>query len=552
MVKTDVAIIGGGPAGATTGAFIKKYRPDLDVVILERERFPRDHVGESHLPVISAILDEMGVWDKVEAAGFPIKVGATFKWGTRNDLWHTDFLVGEQFEDLPRPNRFVGQRQKTAFQVDRSIYDEILLDHAASLGCHVHEETSVRSVEHEGDRVTGLLTEPIGRVEAKTYIDTSGESGVLRRALGIGIEAPTALRNIAIWKYWQDAEWAETVGKGATRVQILSLHWGWIWFIPITSTRTSVGLVLPAAHYKESGLSTDAIYAKAVAEEPMISHLLEHATPEPEISATKDWNFVADRLVGENWFLAGDSCGFADPILSAGMTLAHTSARKVAFTVMELERGEVDPGWLKSQYDEGHRGQIRHHMQFADYWYSSNGHFVDLKNFCADLAEGAGITLTPEDAFRWLATGGFTMDTPGVAAALTYRLRDIKYLTAEIVGERWDWELTKTNSWKLNMQGTKKGVMAEYVDGRVKQTACLRRGPKVLPIIDVFKHLLNSLNRETDSIKVLEATVNAMVSQDQIEIERAPMLVVEAMEAMVAEGWIEGKLNPDRPCIKVD
>ncbi|MBX3111030.1 MAG: tryptophan 7-halogenase [Fimbriimonadaceae bacterium] len=551
-MKTDVAIIGGGPAGATVGTLVKKYRPDLDVTILEREVFPRDHVGESHLPAISAVLDEMGVWDKVEAAGFPVKVGATFKWGSREDLWHTDFLVGEKYEDLPRPAKFVGQRAKTAYQVDRSVYDKILLDHAAAQGCRVHQGTGVRSVGRDGDFVTGLVADPgLGEVEAKYYVDASGDSGVLRRALDIGVDSPTKLRNIAVWKYWNDAEWAETIGKGATRVQILSLGWGWVWFIPITTTRTSVGLVMPASHYRESGLSTEALYTRAIQEEPMVAKLLARATPEPALSATKDWSFVADRLAGANWFLAGDACGFADPILSAGMTLAHTGARKVAFTVLELERGETDPEWLKHQYDEGHRGQIRHHMQFADYWYSSNGHFVDLKNYCAEIASEAGVSLTPEDAFRWLATGGFTLDTPGVAAALTYRLRDIKYLTAEIVGERWGWELAKTNTWKLNREGTKKGVMAEYVGGRVRQTACLRRGAKVLPIMDVFKHLLNALHRETDSIRILEATVNAMVREDQIEIDRAPMLVVEAMEAMVTEGWIIGTLDPDRPCIKV-
>lgn len=77
MIKCDVAVIGGGPAGSTLGCLLKKYNPKLDVVILERERFPRDHVGESLLPAIMTILEEIGVWDKVEAANFPIKVGAT-------------------------------------------------------------------------------------------------------------------------------------------------------------------------------------------------------------------------------------------------------------------------------------------------------------------------------------------------------------------------------------------------------------------------------------------------------------------------------------------
>jgi N-acetyl-anhydromuramyl-L-alanine amidase AmpD len=82
----DVIFIGGGPAGSTGSCLLKKYKPDMDVLVLEREKFPREHVGESQLPPISAILDEMGCWDKVEAADFPIKIGATYRWGNTTDL----------------------------------------------------------------------------------------------------------------------------------------------------------------------------------------------------------------------------------------------------------------------------------------------------------------------------------------------------------------------------------------------------------------------------------------------------------------------------------
>src|SRR5471032_1879179 len=130
-LEFDVAIIGGGPAGSTAGTLLKKYAPELKVGIFERETFPRDHVGESLLPVISLVLYEMGVWDKVEAAGFPIKIGATYRWGKTPELWDFEFIPGGVFHPVSRPTQFVGQRTQTAFQVDRAIYDKILLDHAA-------------------------------------------------------------------------------------------------------------------------------------------------------------------------------------------------------------------------------------------------------------------------------------------------------------------------------------------------------------------------------------------------------------------------------------
>ena len=134
----DVAIIGGGPGGSTTASLLKKYMPSLRVAVVEREVFPREHVGESQLPLISGILNEMGCWEKVEAANFPIKLGATYRWGSSPDLWDFEFIPFGQFKDEPRPvQRYGGQRMFTAFQVERSIYDKILLDHAGELGASV-------------------------------------------------------------------------------------------------------------------------------------------------------------------------------------------------------------------------------------------------------------------------------------------------------------------------------------------------------------------------------------------------------------------------------
>jgi hypothetical protein len=332
----------------------------------------------------------------------------------------------------------------------------------------------------------------------------------------------------------------------------MSLDWGWLWFIPITPSRTSIGLVLPAAYYKSSGKTVEQIYFDAIASEPLISRLISTATPEPEITATKDWNFLSKRLVGENWFLAGDSCGFADPILSAGMTLAHTSARKVAFTILELFRGEQDPAWLKFQYEDGHQTQIRHHMQFADFWYSSNGQFTDLKDYCAEIAETAGITLDPESAFRWLATGGFTIDEPGVAAALTYRVSGLKLVAVQLGGSLPEWELGKTNLWRLNLADAKEGTFVRYLNGRVVPVPCLRRGSKILPIVDVFKHLLNALRRNADSIMILEDCVNSMIREDGVEPQEAALLTIEAIESLILEGWIKGRVVPSRPFVKVN
>ncbi len=213
----DVAVIGGGPAGSTVGTLLRKYDPSLDVAIFEAEKFPRDHVGESQLPIVPRILDEMGVWDKVEAADFPIKIGASYRWGLveDQDLWHFYFIPDGKFDKMPRPGKYAGQRALTAFQVDRSVYDKILLDHCREIGCRVYEETKVAKVVRDGDRIDHLVIRRNGStngleetVTAKYFVDASGQSGIVRHTMGVEVESPTSLRNIAVWDYWQNAEWA--------------------------------------------------------------------------------------------------------------------------------------------------------------------------------------------------------------------------------------------------------------------------------------------------------------------------------------------------------
>ncbi len=551
-MKCDVAIIGGGPAGVTAGSLLKRYRPSLDVVILERETFPRDHVGESQLPAISEVLEEMGAWDKIEAANFPIKIGATYKWGRTKDLWDFEFLATEDFINVPRPGKFAGQRRALAFQVDRSIYDKILLDHTKELGCRVFEGTKVSRVLRTDDRIDGLELENGEMVEARHFLDCSGDSGILRRAMGVEVDSPTKLRNIAIWDYWQDAQWAVTIGSGGTRIQIMSLGWGWLWFIPISESRTSVGLVVPAEYYKQTGKTTEQIYADAIAEEPMISSLVKNATRENGLQATRDWSFIADRLVGENWFLAGDTCGFADPILSAGMTLAHAAGRRAAYTILALERGKHDPAWLKEQYNTWQRKQIWHHIRFADYWYSANGIFTDLKEYCSEIAAGAGLKLDANEAFRWLSTGGFTSETPGRARAITYAVGGVKFITQLFSGEPVTWEVAKNNRFKLKKAGTEVVQFAHLENGRIEAVKCLKKGEKLLPLEGLFAIVVSALETETDAEKVLNRCLEIFQRQGAKNVSAGYLMFMEVLEALIYDGWVEASLNDKRPLLPME
>lgn len=549
----DVAIVGGGPGGSTTGALVRKYAPEARVVILEREQFPREHVGESQLPPIGAVLEEMGCWDEVEAANFPIKIGATLRWGRESTLWDFDFLPHGNLEPQARPAPYAGQRTKTALQVDRAIYDDILLRQAERLGCEVRQQTKVTGVRHEGDRITGLELADGSVVRARWYVDASGSTGVLRRGMGVEVECPSSLKNVAAWDYWDDTHWAETIGVGGTRVQVLSVGFGWIWFIPVTATRASVGLVVPAQYYKDSGKSLEALYLEALQAEPRVKELLGGAKARGQTRTTKDWSFLAERACGDNWWLVGESVGFADPILAAGMTLTHTGARELAYSLVALLRGEHDEAWLKRHYEDNQRTRIWQHIRFADFWYANNGQLTDLREQCREIAEDAGLRLTAEEAWRWLAQGGFANDVLGQAMVGGYDLASVKQVSQRFLGQKSRWTLSTVNVLRLNLGGATRKSVPYYRQGKVVPTPAFERdGKRLLMVgpVGLVAKLVESHPRTPDLLQALQKDMTKRAGP-----AGAKMLVyhaVQGLELLLTDGWVTGSVEAGRPFVTLD
>jgi len=544
----DVIIVGGGPAGSTTGALLRKYAPKARVLILERELFPREHVGESQLPPIGAILEEMGCWGAVEEAQFPIKVGLTLRWGRDPDLWDFNFIPNGELTQEPRPAPFAGQRQKTALQVDRAIYDDILLKHAASLGCEVREQTKVAGLTRDGDRITGLTLADGETLTARWYVDASGHPGALRRSLDVKVEYPAKLKNVAVWDYWDNAEWADTIGVGGTRVQVLSLDYGWLWFIPVSPTRSSVGLIVPAEYLKSSGQTLHQLYARALGEEPRVAGLLAQAQARGETKTTKDWSFLADRSYGDNWFLVGEAIGFADPILAAGMTLAQTGGRELAHSLVALLAGEHDAGWLARNYDDNQRSRIQQHIRFADFWYASNGQFSDLQEQCKQIAADSGLTMTADEAWRWLAQGGFANDTLGQAGIGGLDLAAVKQLTQRFTGETAHWRVSQTNMLKLALQGATKTQVPYYRDGKVIPVLAFDRDGRRLLLVGLIGLVAQLVGKHPHTPDLL-AALRAELSERLGPAAAGAGLhsALQGLELLLGEGWVVGSLDPSRP-----
>lgn len=551
-LNCDVAIIGGGPGGSTTGALIKRYNPDLSVHIFEQQVFPREHVGESHLPPISAILEEMGCYAAVEAADFPVKVGATYRWGSSTDFWDFEFMPAEDYVDEPRPRSYTGQATRLAFQVDRAIYDKILLDRAEELGCVVHSPVRVKEVERDADSVTCLKTSDGTRCRAKHYIDATGAAGLLRRVFEVNSDCPTKLQNVAFWNYFSGAEWAMKIGQEGTRVLVLSIGSGWIWYIPIAKDKVSVGFICPAAYYKQSGKSPAEIYDWALAQEPLVSELLSKATSLGEIQATKDWSFVSERLYGENWFIVGEAGGFADPILAAGLTLTHTGARELAYTILALESGDHDPQWLRHHYERNQVNRVRQHIRFADFWYSNNGIFTDLKDYTREIAAEAGLKLNAADAFQWLAAGGFTHDALGQVGIGGLDITATRRIAGNWLGEAHPWEINKYNLFRLNVDGADTLDLPTYREGQIGSVKTYVRGNDRLPLYGMHKVLAEATKTERDINAILEFAVFKFRREAAHYSKKFVMdTAIQTLESMLNEGWLTGKKNPKFHSIQV-
>lgn len=549
----DVAIIGGGPAGSTCATLLKKYKPELKVLVLEKERFPREHIGESQLPPITAVLEEMGVWDKVEAANFPIKIGATYRWGSSPDLWDFEFIPAKYFVSNERPSKLTAQRRMLAFQVERAIYDKILLDHARECGVDVREETAVSDVLKTADHVDGFVLGDGTTIRARHYVDASGGIGILRRAMGVETTSPTSLRNIAIWDYWDNTDWAVSLGAGATRVQVLSIGTGWIWFIPVSSTRTSVGFIVLADYYKQRGISPEEMYAEALSKEPNVQKLLRNATREGKIRTTKDWSYFSNRMVGDNWYIVGDAAGFADPILSGGMTIAHTGARQCAYCILESDRDPSATKWLKSNFERSNIDRVKQYIRFADFWYAANDQFDGLRDMTKKIAADAGLELNPREAFRWLSLGGFLLEDVFLPAVGGLDLLATKEITKIFCGTSdVQWELNKFTHFKLNLMGATQEKVPIYHQGRVIRAEAYRRGGRILPMVMLFKAVAEALRTQKDA-----RSLHAAFAQASEELARQGLpgpigQLYGTLETMLLDNWVTGRVENGKPTLNFD
>lgn len=448
MQHYDIIIIGGGPAGSTTATITKHYAPHLRILLLEKAHFPRHHVGESLLAGASPVLQEMEVYDKVDRAGFLEKLGATYIWGQNRQPWGFEFDT--VVSQLVAQGKTLPKLFTKAWQVKRAEYDHLLLKHAVACGIEVKQGARVTRVlwDKPGGRATGVEYHDehgTHTVESAWVVDCSGQSALLANALKTRAY-DAQMNNYALFGYWKGARWIyEYVGHPElTRICIITTPRGWIWYIPLSQDTMSVGFVTHRQTLKQMPGGPEKFYRDELATCPEIQHLLDKAylvriarDQKRDVCAIQDWSYASSQLSGPGWAMVGDAAGFADPILSSGVMLAHELGQKAAYTLVSAFSAssdeQVSSYWRF--FEETYQTYLQSYREMASFWYSNNFSFENwFWQARRTLARhGSEISLTDREAFNRLASG-YATRAESLSLFGSYPLEEAHHLVKGLFG----------------------------------------------------------------------------------------------------------------------
>jgi flavin-dependent dehydrogenase len=367
----DVIVIGGGPAGATAGALVAMH--GYRSLILEKDLFPRDHVGESLTLSTNQIFRRLGFQEKVEQAGFPHKLGVC--WTAPRSPVGT--FVSIRMGEFPPP----GAGQIHAYNVDRALFDTLLLRHAHEKGAKVLQGARVGSVLFEGDRAVGVRAVAAEGWErdlsARFVVDASGRRCVLASQLGLK-RPDTAVDLFSVHTWFRGVEPNPPGFEGMIFQHFLDLERSWAWQIPLRDGLCSVGVVTDRRNFHGSGRTAEEFFGSLLGLNRSFRHAMRKAERARPWWIESDYSYRIERLAGPGWLLVGDALRSVDPVFSTGVDVAMHSANHAFEAVQAVFGGQAEAEAL-ADYE-------RRVGQGVQAWYELVELFFKLRNLFAAFA----------------------------------------------------------------------------------------------------------------------------------------------------------------------
>ncbi|QOV91152.1 NAD(P)/FAD-dependent oxidoreductase [Humisphaera borealis] len=344
----DVVVIGGGPAGSTTGALTAEA--GNKTLVIERSKFPRFHIGESLMPETYWVFKRLGMLPKLRDSNFVKKYSVQFVTAT-----------GKESQPFYFDERDPHERSQT-WQVLRSQFDEMMLDNAADKGATVWQETNVNEVIMEPSdtddlpKAVGVVVTRPGeaprRIGAKVVVDATGLNALLSKRLGIRKIDPK-LKKASYFAHYKNCTRDPGKNGGATLVLANQENDGWFWYIPLPDDITSVGIVGDLKRLSQYQGTPQEILEAEIAKCPGLLPRLANAERVGDVHVLSDFSYRATRCAGDGWVLVGDAFGFLDPMYSSGVFLALKSGEMAADAInAAIASGQPDAMNLSKWGDE--------------------------------------------------------------------------------------------------------------------------------------------------------------------------------------------------------
>jgi FADH2 O2-dependent halogenase len=391
----DVVVIGGGPAGAAMGAYLGKA--GVKCAILERELFPRPHVGESLVPSSTRVFKDLGFLAKMEEARFPRKYGASWTSEQSKAVYSHDWKGLEagsnaeiRFDEREQP----GVDRDHTYHVDRGKFDLMLLQHAYELGATVCEGVRVTDVAFDAGS-DAVVRFTLGRKElamtARLVVDASGRHTVLGNQLKLKVKDPV-FDQYAIHT-WFDGFDRSALAANKDFVDYIHIHFlpitnSWVWQIPITDTVTSIGVVTQKANFAKTRASREQFFWEALKSRPQVYEAVRLSTQMRAHKDEGDYSYAMNQICGDRFVLIGDAARFVDPIFSTGVSIALNSARFASRdAITALQNGDLSRSSFGT-YEKTIRRGTKNWYEFIRVYYRLNvlfTYFINNKDFRLDV-----------------------------------------------------------------------------------------------------------------------------------------------------------------------